>query len=395
MRITKNEDCTGCSACYSICPQNCIAMIPNSAGFLYPVINIDKCTSCGKCRKVCSDRKKIGKTNILYAMGCYNKNDTIRLKSSSGGIFYLLARKVLMDHGVVFGARFSHNYEVVRHDYIENPDDVYLFQGSKYVQSEIGESYKLVKEFLLQGRKVLFSGTPCQNGGLISFLRGKDKNLVCVDFICHGVPSPKLWQKYLEFTKRGRTINSVNFRDKEKGWKNYSLSFFYNDGASSMNTCVEDKFLKLFLEDTCLRDSCYHCAFKTLDKQSDITLADFWGAGNILKNFDDDKGISLVLINSNKGKNLIQQVENNLICQPVSTENSLKLNPTSLVSSFKHPNRNKLQRNIELCNFDELFNIMMKRKFFFRFYYLFYRIYSKLSVYTKLSFKQAIRFRNN
>ena len=199
IKSTNKKLCTGCAACYSICPVRCISMQEDSEGFLYPVVEKDKCTSCKKCETVCPAIVQRNERKPLYVYAAKNLNEEIRRQSSSGGIFTLIAESIIQEGGVVFGARFNENWEVV-HDYTETIEGLAAFRGSKYVQSRIGNTYLSAKDFLLAGRKVLFSGTPCQIAGLKAFLQDDYDNLLTVDLVCHGVPSPLVWKRYLDET---------------------------------------------------------------------------------------------------------------------------------------------------------------------------------------------------
>lgn len=312
MRIEKLRNCTGCHGCYSICPNNAIFMKENEEGFLFPEIDKSKCIDCKLCEKVCPVIGPIQKEKEnTTAYAAINKNEQIRLNSSSGGIFTALAEKVIDDGGVVFGAKFAEDFTVI-HSWTETKEGLADFRGSKYVQSVIGDSYKDCKNFLLDNRKVLFSGTPCQIQGLKKYLGQEYENLLTVDFICHGVPSPLLWKKYIEFREKKAASQTVKtaFRRKNDGWKQYSLSFTY---ANDSEYCVchrKDPYMQIFLKDFALRTSCYDCPCRGITRTSDITLADFWGIQNLLPKMDDDKGISFVIIHSRKGAVFFNLLEN-------------------------------------------------------------------------------------
>ena len=226
LEIINKSNCCGCHACYNACPQNAIIMRKDELGFRYPVIDQEKCIECGLCKKVCPvlNKKKINNQPIAYA--CINKNDNVRRESSSGGIFTLIAEKILDLNGVVFGAQFDEKLNV-SHAYVENKEDLYKLRKSKYVQSDIKDSYKKAKEFLDDDRFVLFTGTPCQVEGLYSYLRKDYNKLYTQDIICHGVPSPAVWKKYKEDVEKQKHMKVVNmnFRDKSNGWMLYFLKY--------------------------------------------------------------------------------------------------------------------------------------------------------------------------
>ena len=305
--IVDKKGCTGCWGCANICPKFCITMKKNKEGFDYPIVNEDNCIKCKKCINVCPILHKEEIENNPVAYACFNKNEEVRTESSSGGIFTLIATNVIKDNGVVFGARFNDLFEV-EHGYVESVEYIKAFRGSKYVQSKIGYTFTEVKKFLENGRKVLFSGTPCQIGGLKSFL-GKDyENLICIDIICHGVPSPLVWKKYKNEISSGKKITDVSFRDKTYGWKDYSFRMDFEDGTSYFEKGSENKYIRGFIGDIYLRNSCYQCKFKTLHRQSDLTLADFWGIENINADMDDRKGTSFIIVNSKKGNQILQKI---------------------------------------------------------------------------------------
>jgi len=335
--LKQKKDCCGCSACVQKCPQHCITMKNDVEGFLYPEIYTNNCINCDVCVKVCpvinigNERTPIG----IYA--AKNNCENIRLESSSGGIFTLIAEKVIEEGGVVFGAKFDENWRV-KHDYCENKDGLKVFRGSKYVQSYIGISYKQVHSFLESGRKVLFSGTPCQISGLNLFLKKEYVNLLTVEVICHGVPSPEVWKRYLseEIIRHSKEINAIdlkitniNFRDKKNGWQNFNFLITFKQknkkGKEKANNFIRmhrnNLFMKGFLQHLYLRPSCHYCPAKSFKSGADISLGDFWSIKEIDEFFFDDKGISLVFINTQKGDNVYNIIESS--STKVSYEESL------------------------------------------------------------------------
>lgn len=366
LEIKDKSKCCGCTACENKCPQNAIKMIEDETGFKYPVVEEKKCIKCGLCEKVCPivNNKKIENSPVAYA--CINKNDEVRKESSSGGIFSLIADWILEQKGIVFGAAFDEKFELC-HIYVERKEELYKLRTSKYFQSYINDSYKKAKAFLNMGKLVLFTGTPCQIEGLKTYLNKEYENLYTQDIICHGVPSPKVWRKYKEFRKRkdGKTPKSINFRNKDKGWNTFSLKFEY-DNTEYSKTQNEDIFMKAFLNDLCLRASCYNCSFKKYNRLSDITLADFWGIQNIDRNMDDDKGTSLVIVNSDKGQQLFEKIKNNCIVKDVDLDKSIEYNPSFIKSVKYNRNRDKFFEKIDDMEFDELVNKYMVKPSFTR-----------------------------
>lgn len=303
--ITNKQDCCGCSACASVCPKQCITMKADDEGFLYPVVTEADCIDCGLCEKICPELHPFEGQTPQEAFAAINNDQPVRMNSSSGGIFYLLAEKTIAEGGIVFGARFDEQWQVVI-DYAETMEGVKAFMGSKYVQARMATAYTDAKSFLQSGRKVLFSGTPCQIAGLHHFLRKEYPNLLTVDIICHGVPSPKVWSRYLDevVTAGRKAVSNVEFRNKRDGWKRFNFAMQYDEDDASVSLCCSassNHYMRAFLRDMILRPSCYDCKAKSGRSHSDITIADFWGVGKQLPEMDDDKGTGLVLINSEKG----------------------------------------------------------------------------------------------
>ncbi len=332
IELKEKRDCCGCSACVQVCPKQCVSLKEDYEGFLYPEVDKGACINCSLCEKICPVLHPDDPHMPLKVYAAKNKNEEIRLKSSSGGIFTLLAERVIYEGGVVFGARFNNKWEVI-HDYTETIEGLAPFRGSKYVQSKIGDNYLKVREFLNVGRKVLFSGTPCQIAGLKRFLRKDYPNLLVVDFICHGVPSTKVWQLYLkellsewEDDHKNRRndlsqesskieITDISFRDKTQGWQNYRFVIKGEqcDGKKISEFVFSEKFrenvyMKGFLANIYLRPSCYVCAAKSGKSGSDITIADYWGINRHNRDFNDDRGISLVLVNTQRGVDVYSKI---------------------------------------------------------------------------------------
>lgn len=348
--IDSKASCSGCYACVSICPQNCIEMNIDREGFWYPKIDAASCSDCGFCKKVCPIIHK-WKSDDNYSTVAYsaiNKNEEIRFQSSSGGIFTLLAKEIIKQGGVVFGASFSDDFKEVKHIFVDNIENLDKLRGSKYVQSEIGDTYKQAKSFLDTGRKVLFTGTPCQIGGLHSYLRKKYDNLLTQDLICHGVPSPIVWKKYVEEREQiaASKTQRMFFRHKKYGWKTYAVLFEFANNTAYIKRFNEDVFMRAFLSNACLRPSCYNCSFKSIHRQADITLADFWGIQDIMPEMDDDKGTSLVLIHSQSGKLLFDAIYEQIDFSHVSCDEAIKYNSAAIKSCSQFTKRDVFFRYI-------------------------------------------------
>lgn len=356
------ERCVGCYACYNVCPTKAIQVEENAEGFMFPKIDSEKCINCGRCKNVCPilNNKQIDGDPIAYAV--YNKNEEIRLNSSSGGIFSLLAEEILNENGIVYGVAFDDNFKV-RHIKIDKKENLYKLRSSKYIQSKIEETYKECAQFLNQDKKVLFTGTPCQINGLKSYLKNEYKNLYTQDIICHGVPSDKVWDQYMEYRKKvdckktnNEIITNVDFRSKSNGWNSYSVKFKYDNNVYEKNH-LEDLYMQTFLSEICLRKSCYYCNFKGKNRASDITLADFWGINKINKDINDNKGISLMVINSEKGTEIFNKIKENCEYIKVDFNQATSFNISYSKSSEINKNRdeyfNKLEKNGFLKNYKE------------------------------------------
>ncbi len=362
MNIVPKDDCTGCGACCAGCPVDAIRMEPDEEGFAYPVM-VDKslCTNCGRCARACPVRR--AKTAppedgtrqpAFYAASA--QDETVRYASTSGGVFTLLSRQVLAAGGAVFGAALSEDLRRVEHICVEDETGLERLRKSKYMQSSTGGCYRQVEALLRAGRQVLFSGTACQIEGLKSYLGRDHEGLYCADVFCFGVPSPKLWERYVQYReeKAGAALRSVTFRDKVSGWTNYSLTMAFDDGAVRSETQGEDLYMRAFLQRVALRPSCYHCAFKGTCREADVTLGDLWGAGEILPEWDDDKGVSLLLVHSGKGQALFEQAKGHCRWQAVDGEAALAHNPMAVRSAIRPPQRDELFLALDRMPFDEL-----------------------------------------
>ncbi len=341
--VNNKKDCCGCSACVQICPKQCISMKNDSEGFAYPIVDRNVCVECGLCEKVCPilNAIKTGDTVKNTYVG-YAGNDIIREKSSSGGIFSLLADEVLNEGGIVFGAAFDDSF-MVRHIAADSEKGLERLRGSKYLQSDIGDTFKICKQELDKGRKVLYTGTACQIAGLKSFLKNEYENLIAVDVLCHGVPTSELWKKYLNEQKQkyGSDVYQVSFRKKSTGWKKYSVEIQFANSEKYEKRAAEDKYMRLFLSDICLRPSCHDCKFKSLERASDITIGDSWGINNYMPEMDDDKGTSVILVHSEKGQAVIDNISKSMNIKKAETEYALPPTADSRKSVAPHMKREK------------------------------------------------------
>jgi coenzyme F420-reducing hydrogenase beta subunit len=334
-------------------------MKADSEGFLYPVVDNTRCTGCGLCKNACPVLNHTkADTAAIKAYACKNRNLAQRLQSSSGGVFTLIAQQVI-DDGVVFGAAFDDSF-ALSHRCALSIEDLSQLRGSKYLQSEIGGSFEQVMAFLNSGRQVLFTGTPCQTRGLKNYIGRDYDNLLCADVICHGVPSPTVFKKYLtELESRyGAAAKSVSFRAKKPDWKHFSVEILFNNGKKYSKPFTEDIFMRGFLSNLFLRPSCHNCPVKNFRSGSDITLGDYWGVESVLPEFADAMGVSLVIANTVKGEAAIKKIAGNMDCLTADLGHAVKYNPCITGSVKPHKNRVKffkvlhiksLEKNIGEC----------------------------------------------
>ena len=349
INITDKHDCCGCESCVQACPKQCISFDEDTEGFRYPKVDALVCVECGACEKACPIQSPYESHKPLRVCGAINPDDVIRMQSSSGGIFSMLAESVIREGGVVYGVRFDVHWQAV-FDYTETIEGLAAFRSSKYVQARVSNAFKETRDFLKQGRKVLFSGTPCQVAALRHFLRKEYENLLCVDFICHGVPSPKVWGRYLEEVTWNavRAISDVQFRNNKHEWKQFKFDLTYDSNCYYISSCHQgNHFMRLFLQDIILRPSCYECKAKSGRSRSDLTIADFWGIEYQNPRMNDDKGSNLVFINTEKGNKLMKSLS--LI--PWETQyNVTKLNPCYEQSRPENPRRQHFFAGLNNCS---------------------------------------------
>ena len=354
--IQDKRDCTGCAACANICPKQCIELVKDSEGFYYPHIKAENCVKCGLCISSCHQKQEKENNSEEIApevYAAYTRDNSTLHNSSSGGIFKEIATFIISQGGVVYGAAFADTC-TVKHIAVETLEDIRLLQGSKYLQSDVGNVYSLVKQNLTKGRPVLFTGTPCQVAGLKKYLGREHDGLFTLDIICHGVPSPLVWQKYINYIEKraGDKINKVNFRDKKHGWKKFSVSITFNNGTQYSKVFNEDLFMKGFLSDIYLRPACYNCSYKTTSRNSDFTLADFWGIQNVCSEMDNENGTSLCLLNTEKSKKVWESIKSGIVYKKVNLYEALKYNSAAVHSSKEPKTRGRFFELLETCDFD-------------------------------------------
>lgn len=341
VRAAKQE-CTGCGACVSVCPKKAITMAPDEEGFLYPTVNSALCVECDLCEKRCPVGKEVPaqKQKVSAAQ---HTDLNVRSVSSSGGVFTALARDMLARGGVVFGAAFDENLRV-EHVGAFDETEIASMRGSKYVQSDAADAIENAASLLARGIPVLFTGTPCQIAGLKAKLGGKhEEHLLTVDFVCHGVPSPGVFDAYLKELERknGKKVVSYAFRDKRKGWKDFSAVAVFEDGSEQAGDQRSEPYLYGFLQNLYLRPSCVECtAYRGERHLSDLTMADLWGAQSICPKKDDDTGLSLVFANTDKGSEALSRCGGTLKRFGISSLDVMRrANPSIWVPAKAHPKR--------------------------------------------------------
>lgn len=355
--ISNKAECTGCSACASVCPQKCISMEMDSEGFLYPKVDIQRCISCDLCGKICPVHFPVMiKQKPLKTLAAISNNSLVRFKSSSGGIFSLLSNIIIEDGGEIWGASFDAEWRVV-HQCAQNKNELEIFRGAKYLQSDVRCSFGKIEYSLKKGKPVLFSGTPCQVAGLKKFLRREYKNLYTVDLVCHGVPSFKVFNAFLREQFGEKQIVDISFRDKTTGWKSYNLRVRYlENGVLKKERYLRENnvYMNGFISNLYLRPSCYQCPSKCGVSGSDITLGDFWGIEKAAPEMDDGKGTSLVLLNTFKGEDIFNMIKPFVFCKELPYDIAVQGNVSLEISSRMNPWRKIFFKDIEYKAFSIL-----------------------------------------
>ena len=349
--IKNKELCCGCGVCYDICPVKCISMVDDGEGFKYPKIDKNMCIKCGACNNVCPiESGKTVNKEAINAYAVWNKDEEIRLDSTSGGVFTALAETVISQGGIVIGAQYNES-RLVNHISIDTKEEIGRLRQSKYVQSDTNGIYKIVKQKLSSNKPILFCGTPCQTEALVRYLKGKPENLILCDFICRGISSPKVYSDYLSYLEERykAKIKKVQFKNKRYGWHRFSTKISFQNGKEYIKDRYHDSYMLLYLrENITIRPSCYKCRFKGVDRCSDITLGDFWGVDEKHLDYDNDKGTSAVIVNTDIGQKLLSSSENQLEIHPVELADIIKGNPCIMNSPVCERDRDKFYEQLQL-----------------------------------------------
>lgn len=359
------QNCSSCGACANVCGRNAISMRLDVEGFYRPVIDSEKCIECGACERICPWNKEIlnpnKSSNNPKTLAAFANDESIRLQSSSGGIFTVLAERILENGGVVIGvAQITPTH--FGHIVVENKEDLEKLRGSKYVQADTSFIYKEVRNLLKSGRKILFSGTPCQVAALYAVLgnAATSVNLFTVDIVCHGTPSVKVFEKYIKELEKENSalVASSRFRDKRMGWRLFSMTSSLNtisgDCFQFSKTLREDKFMRVFLQNICLNSSCADCHYGTLPRIADITLGDYWGVSKYHPEMDDDKGTSVVLLNTEHGVDLFNSISDKINQCESKVEYAIAGNPCIVRSSKQHPKRSEFFTDLDKYTLNDL-----------------------------------------
>ena len=357
----KKNECSGCTACQSICPKNAIKMVEDEEGFKYPKTNKDKCINCGACYKICPNVKKDETNKILEAYGAKHKNPEEQITSRSGGVFIALSDYILNNGGIVYGAQQivkdcrtrKENEDIISvcHNRATTTEERNKFKGSKYVQSDMGTIINDINKDLKEGKIVLFSGTPCQVAGVKAVIPKKyQEKLYTCDIVCHGVPSNRVFQEFLKYMEKlsDKKIVEFRFRDKRYGWESHYETSFFDDGTELTTRYFRD----LFYGHDNLRPSCHVCNYANTNRLGDVSIADFWGVDKIAPDFLDKNGVSLVIINNEKGKKWFESIKNKLDIIQCSIEDCIQNTYTLNQPTQKGENREQFWQDFKTKEFE-------------------------------------------
>ena len=357
--IKEKSNCCGCEACVSICPQKCISMKEDDEGFRYPVVDKEKCIDCGLCENTCPILKKCENKHLLNKsefLAAYNKDDYILKNSSSGGIFWIIAQYFFEHKGIVYGVIQENTYSV-KFIRATNVTEAEKIRGSKYLQAKINNIYIKVKNDLEKDKLVLFSGTPCQIAALYKFLKKDYSNLFTIDVVCHGVPSNKVYKKYIDYVEKTKKhkVTNIKWRDKKDGkWGPNKITLYFDDGTTRTTISRENPFQVGFLENLYLRPSCYTCKYAALPRIADISLADFWGYDKEFLEKNNNKGISIVIISTIKGKDLINKLNDKMNTHRVEEEYVKSKSRHVYIHPLENSKREEFFKDLDVISFKKI-----------------------------------------
>lgn len=362
IKIKSKKDCCGCSACFNICPKKAISMISDDEGFLYPSIDIKECVECGACERVCPIiNKKVHKDEQTEGYIIRNKNEKIVFESTSGGAFTVFAEYVLKNGGVVYGAGYDDSMRVV----CKKATNIYQLKemrGSKFVQATLGTTFQKIKKDLLEQKLVLYSGTPCQISGLLSYLGKKPNNLICIDFVCRGVPSPGLWANYVTYmeNKFNSKIIGVRFKHKTYGYHTTTMKVDFANGKNYYGSGRVDPYMKAFVSELSSRPSCANCSFKGIERVSDISLFDCYEYSKVTGKYDDDKGYSSLFIHTEKGKKVFDEIKDKIWFEEEDINKLVLCNGIMVCNSAKpHKKRAEFYEKAAMYPIDQAMDMVL------------------------------------
>ena len=368
MKLADRHLCSGCAACHDACARSAITMTMDSEGFFYPEIDSSKCVECRRCVAICPALHQDTPRQPLAVYAAKAKDDVLRLASSSGGIFSLLAQQVLAQGGRVYGVAFNQTDWLPYHIGVDDEKGLEALRGSKYVQVCTSGIYQQIKNDLKAGRFVLFSGTPCQIAALRHYLGQDWEQLFLLEVVCHGAPSPLVWKNYLKSrvailsaeNMANISVERIAFRRKDYGWKRFSVSLRFSNDTEYHSVFSKDPFMRAFLGELCNRPSCHRCQFRELKSGADLTLGDFWGIDKFHPEMDDDRGTSLVLVNTDKGATLFERIRQNLDCVVATYEEAIHGNSALFKSPKPHRNRKRFLIKCSSAGFEQNVDQMLK-----------------------------------
>ena len=363
----KKEECCGCSACAQICPQKCIHMIPDAEGFCYPRIDESKCVHCNACARVCPLKNQANGIRATAAYAMLHHDEAYRLQCTSAGAFEVICKNFCQNMPcAVFGVIMDSDFRV-KHTEVTDLQDIRVFRKSKYVQSDMQDVYRQVRMRLAEGRRVVFSGSPCQVDGLKHFLKTDNDRLLTVDFVCHGVPSQRVFDKYTESIsqKHGSPLSQIEFRHKvptDSGWNCLGMKYVFANGDTQEDLYPPCAYMEGFLTQLYIRPSCHYCSYASMERHSDITLGDSWGMDDFSPELSMrvTNGTSLVMMNTDKGARVFENASHEYDLVPVPLDVLPKAQKQLVEPSKPHRCRNRFFRLLRYLSFDEAKRIATK-----------------------------------